>query len=288
MSARKTALVTGTSKGGIGDSLAQELHKRGFRVFATARNPAKVEHLKELGIEIVFLEVTDAESIKKAAAEVSALTDGKLDMLVNNAGVSYQSSLLDAELAAAKALFDVNIWAVLEMTQAFSPLLIASKGTIINIGSVVGKIPIPFQGVYNMSKAALQALSKQMRVELSPFDIKVIHVVTGGIETDFFSHAGDSHFPETSPYQPGREQLMKWVDGVAQLDLQRTSPEKYAKSVIDNALSSYSSSCQWTGYGAWETWFLSNFMWYNATDLMLRVMGVPDLKKAIFGNRKKE
>ena len=87
MAVKKTVLVTGTSKGGVGDHLAREFHRRGYRVFATARTPSKVAHLQELGIEIVLLEVTDSASIKKAAEEVHALTGGKLDLLVNNSGL---------------------------------------------------------------------------------------------------------------------------------------------------------------------------------------------------------
>lgn len=87
MTAQKTALVTGTSQGGLGDYLAQDLHRRGFRVFATARSPSKVEHLKEMGLGVVLMEVTDSTSIKKAVEEVRALTEGKLDLLVNNSGV---------------------------------------------------------------------------------------------------------------------------------------------------------------------------------------------------------
>jgi short-subunit dehydrogenase len=88
----------------------------------------------------------------------------------------YQTSILDANITTAKALFDVNIWGLIEVTQALSPLLIASKGTVVNIGSVLGRIPIPFLGVYGTSKAALDHISAQMRSELRAFDIKVIHV----------------------------------------------------------------------------------------------------------------
>ncbi|KAF7551353.1 hypothetical protein G7046_g7749 [Stylonectria norvegica] len=288
MSAQKTALVTGASKGGTGDHLAQELHRRGFRVFATARNFAKVEHLKQMGIEIIELEVADSASIKKAAQEVTSLTGGKLDILVNNAGIGALASLLDTDITTARALFDVNVWGLLEVTQAFSPLLIASKGTIINIGSVVSKIPIPFQGVYNISKAALQLLSKQMRVEFAPFDIKVIHVNTGGIKTEFFTNAGAAHVPEDSRYLAADDALKKWVDGSAHLNLQGTTPETYAKSVIDNALARNPSELQWTGSGSWPTWFITTFLWENATDLILRVMGIPNMKKSMFGaNRKR-
>lgn len=90
--------------------------------------------------------------------------------------------MIEIDIAAAKALFDVNVFGVLEVTKAFSPMLIASKGTIINIGSVVGRVPIPFQAIYNASKAALEQISKTLRVELSPFDVKVVHVSCPGTE----------------------------------------------------------------------------------------------------------
>ena len=83
----KTVLITGCSEGGIGDALAQEFHLKGLRVFATARNLTKVEHLKARGIEILKLDVTSTDSIKTAVAEVEKLTGGKLDILVNNAGM---------------------------------------------------------------------------------------------------------------------------------------------------------------------------------------------------------
>ncbi|KPM45313.1 hypothetical protein AK830_g1129 [Neonectria ditissima] len=286
MASQKTALVTGTSKGGLGDYLARELHQRGFRVFATARSPSKVQHLKDLGLDIVLLEVTDSESIKKAAAEVNSLSGGKLDVLINNSGIGDKAALLDVDLATAKSVFDVNIWGVLEVTQAFSPMIIASKGTIVNIGSVVGRVPIPFNGIYNISKAALEHLSRQMHVEMAPFDVKVVHVVTGGINTSFFSHAGEAVFSKTSLYYPARDSLGPWLSGQAQEVLQQTSPEKYAKNVIDSVLSKYGSSCLYTGYGSFAAWFFSKCLWNNATDILLRLMGVPDMKKSIFGNKK--
>ncbi|KAH6895714.1 hypothetical protein B0T10DRAFT_455960 [Thelonectria olida] len=304
MASQKTALVTGTSKGGLGDYLAQELHRRGFRVFATARTPSKAQHLKDLGLDIILLDVTDSESVKKAAGEVAALTGGRLDILVNNAGIGDKAALLDADIAAAKSVFDVNIWAVLEVTQAFSPMLIAAKGTIINIGSIVARVPIPFNGIYNISKAALEHLSRQMRVELGPFDIKVIHVsppyqmkdslpvlkrrqvVTGGIKTDFFAHSGEPKLPENSYYFPARHSLGAWMNGSAQEVLQTTPPDQYAKHVIDNALSPYSTSCQYTGYGSFATWFFSKVLWNNATDILLRFMKLPNMKQAILGNKK--
>lgn len=83
---QKTVLITGCSEGGIGDALAKTFHKRGLRVFASARNPARVKHLKDMGLEIVRLDVTDEESIRQAVSTVKAATGGYLDFLVNNSG----------------------------------------------------------------------------------------------------------------------------------------------------------------------------------------------------------
>lgn len=83
---QKTVLITGCSQGGIGDALAKSFYKKGFRVFASARNTAKVQHLKDMGLDIVQLDVTDEESIKQAVSTVKAATGGYLDFLVNNSG----------------------------------------------------------------------------------------------------------------------------------------------------------------------------------------------------------
>jgi 1-acylglycerone phosphate reductase len=83
---KKSVLITGCSKGGIGDALAQEFHNKGLRVFATARDLAKVEHLKAMGLEVLQLDVTSQESIQNAMDEVQKAAGGKLDFLVNNAG----------------------------------------------------------------------------------------------------------------------------------------------------------------------------------------------------------
>lgn len=84
---KKTALITGCSKGGLGDALAREFHSKGIRVLATARNLSRIEHFKELGIETLKLDVEDSESIKAAAKAVEELTGGKLDFLLNNSGM---------------------------------------------------------------------------------------------------------------------------------------------------------------------------------------------------------
>ncbi|KAH7319862.1 hypothetical protein B0I35DRAFT_478166 [Stachybotrys elegans] len=274
----KSALVTGASKGGLGDYLARELHHRGVRVFAAVRTPSKAAHLEELGLEIIQLDVQDTESIREAAALVAHRTGGTLGILINNSGIGLQGSILDVDMTAARKVFDTNYFGVIEMTQAFAPLLTKSKGIIINIGSVVGKVPVPFEGVYNASKAALEQLSAQLRLELAPFDIDVTHVVTGGIKTEFFDHAAKHEFPPSSPYYSARETLSKWISGEMQRDFQQTDPKDFARSVASNALSAKPTRIQYVGYGSWWAWFFYHCLWHNAMDVLLHQMGVPNMK----------
>lgn len=91
--ARKTVLVIGASKGGIGDAIAKEFLRKGCRVFATARSIEKVEHLQEIGIEVLTLDVTSSKSIDDATAEITKQTGGSLDILVNSSGLGRQTSI---------------------------------------------------------------------------------------------------------------------------------------------------------------------------------------------------
>lgn len=118
-----------------------------MRVFSTARNLLRVEHHKALGIETIQLDVTDEGSIGRVVKEVERLTGGRLDFLVNNAGMGYTKPLLDADLKVAKDVFDLNFFSVLAVTQALAPQVIAAKGKVINIGSLVGKMAQPYYGM---------------------------------------------------------------------------------------------------------------------------------------------
>ncbi|KAK6834942.1 short-chain dehydrogenase/reductase [Apiospora arundinis] len=209
---KTTVLLTGCSEGGIGFALAQEYHRRGCRVIATARNPAKMQALltgrDTEGLTLVQLDVVDPASIQEAVRAVTDLTkDLSLDILVNNAGGGYQAPLLDADLNEARRLFDVNVWGVLAVTQAFAPLLAASASAgrrprVVNIGSVAGIVPVPWQGIYNASKSALASINNAMRLEFRPLGIEVVHVVTGGIATHFFDNAAATQLPADSIYAP--------------------------------------------------------------------------------------
>ena len=136
----KTALVTGASVGGIGYALCTELQQQGVHVFAALRNPAKAGDLAQLpNVEIIKLDVESSESIQHAVKDVSQKTGGKLDILVNNAGRGYIMPLLDSDIEQSKKIFDLNVWSVLEVTKAFTDLLVASKGVIVNNCSIAAQ-----------------------------------------------------------------------------------------------------------------------------------------------------
>src|SRR4051794_27765077 len=96
--------------------------------------------------------------------------------------------LVDADVNEVRKMFEVNVYSLVSVTQAFAPLLIASKGTIVNIGSVAGVAPFPFQSLYNASKAAVNHLTASLRLEMEPLGVKVILVLTGGVKTRFFEN----------------------------------------------------------------------------------------------------
>lgn len=144
---KKTVLITGCSADGIGWAMAKDFHQRGFYVFATARTPSKTGNLAELSdVEILELDVTVPRTIQQCKEIVAKRTGGTLDVLVNNAGVEFNSPLLDTEIAEAKALYDVNVWGPLAVVQAFAPLLIEAKGVVYNQSSIDAALNMVWAG----------------------------------------------------------------------------------------------------------------------------------------------
>lgn len=257
-SPKLSILITGCSPGGMGAALATTFHKAGHRVFATARNPSKLQQLAEQGIKTIALDVTSASSIQSALSEMSsALSDKQgLNVLINNAAGSYTMPVVDASLDEARALFDVNVWSHVAVTQAFLPLLLRAadsnaedqypaQSMIVNHTSVGSCAALPFQGIYNASKAALAMLTETMRLELAPFGVSVIDLKTGGVQTNIIANnnvnSRSERLPAGSIYEPARnvvEEAMsqeglkdrgipanRWAAEVAQLLLGKNPPD---------------------------------------------------------------
>lgn len=179
-----TVVITGASKG-IGRATALYLAARGWRVFAGVRKEADGEALKrEAGWNLspIILDVGDEETVHRAAELVAAQTSA-LAGLVNNAGIAVAGPLEFLPLEAFREQLEVNVTGQLAVTQAFMPLLRQARGRIVMMSSIGGRISTPMQGPYHASKFALEALSDALRLELSPWGIRVVLVEPGTIAT---------------------------------------------------------------------------------------------------------
>ena len=182
-------LITGCSSG-IGKATALLSAARSHRVYATARDPASLRDLEGSGrVRTLALDVTDTDSIGRAVASVLGEA-GRLDVLVNNAGYGQYGAVEDVTPEEWRREFDVNLFGAIEVTRAVLPAMRqARSGTIVNVSSVAGKVAIPFAAPYCASKHALEAVSDALRVEVAPFEIRVVVIEAGPITTRFGDRA---------------------------------------------------------------------------------------------------
>ena len=159
---RPVAIVTGASAG-IGGATARALHAAGYRVFGTYRKPSGT---RAPGIEYLTCDVTSDDSVQAAVGAVLSQA-GRIDLLVNNAGVGLVGGAEESSLEQAKSLFDVNLFGVIRMTKAVLPAMRKQgAGRIVNISSVLGLIPAPFMALYAASKHALEGYSESLDHEV--------------------------------------------------------------------------------------------------------------------------
>ncbi|KAK4547099.1 hypothetical protein LTR36_001320 [Oleoguttula mirabilis] len=247
---QKSVLITGCSPGGIGHALAREFKSRGLRTFATARKAETISDLADQGIETLSLEVTSLDSIQALKSEIASRTGGTLDYLVNNAGRNYTVPALDVEIDEVRETFETNLFSVMRLCQTFADPLIKAKGTIVQIGSLAGVMPYAFGAVYNASKAALHSYSDTLRIELAPFDVKVVTIVTGGVKSNITRthrtlREGSLYLPLAEEYE-GRQ---------THSQANAISNEQYARSVVQKVLHSPSKDTIWEGGKSWLVWF---------------------------------
>lgn len=274
----KTALITGCTTGGIGEALAKEFHLRGIRVFATSRNIDTMQSLAEAGIETLSLDVTDSASIRKAKAAIAERTGSSLNILVNNAGLAYASAASDISMDRVRALFDVNLFGAMSLVQEFLPLLIASgDARIVQISSLAGLMPVPFNSAYNASKAALLSFGDTLRVELSPFGVKVINIASGNVESNIMKGAPTS-LPPGSIYQPINEEFVR--DRIEHFQDGATPTGQFAKTVVAETLKNNPRAWVYTANNTWTVWMISTFMGRRGFDgILSRMFGLEKLSK---------
>jgi NAD(P)-dependent dehydrogenase (short-subunit alcohol dehydrogenase family) len=190
-SAERSILITGCSSG-IGHAAAHGLKLRGWRVFATARNPDDCERLKSEGLQAFRLDLTDPGTIETALGHVLRRTDGTLDALFNNGGYAQAGALEDMTTDLIRDQFETNFFGWHELTRRVIPVMRRQgSGRIVFCSSVLGFIGGKFRGAYVASKFAVEGLADTLRLELHGSGIHVVLIEPGPIDSRFREHALD-------------------------------------------------------------------------------------------------
>jgi NAD(P)-dependent dehydrogenase (short-subunit alcohol dehydrogenase family) len=187
---RGTVVITGASSG-IGEACALHLDRAGFSVVAGVRREEDASALGAKGsprLRTVLLDVTDGASIERAAESVSAgIGDRGLAGLVNNAGIVVPGPLEFLDIGELRRQLEVNVIGQIAVTQAFLGALRTARGRVVNIGSIGGRVALPFVGPYNASKFAMEALTDTLRMELHPWGIEVSIIEPGSVESEIWT-----------------------------------------------------------------------------------------------------
>jgi len=190
----KVVLVTGGSSG-IGKSICLYLHEKGYTVYGTSRNPAR--YANEVPFKLIALDVLDEKTITPALKTIID-TEGKLDVLINNAGIGMLGSIEDSTADEVKDVFETNVYGILRTCQAVLPHMRERKaGLIINVSSIAGYMGLPYRGIYSATKASVHMITEAMRIELKPYGVKACVVDPGDFATNIsenrlVAHAGRS------------------------------------------------------------------------------------------------
>lgn len=256
------ALVTGASSG-IGFATARALALAGFRVFGTGRNPTAE---RSDGVTMLTCDVTDDASVANLVDAVLAKT-GRIDLLVNNAGIGLVGAAEESSLAQARALFDVNVFGILRLTNAVLPVMRRQEqGRIINLSSVLGLIPAPYAALYAATKHAIEGYSESLDHELRAFGIRVVLVEPAYTRTSF-----DNNLLRPDRLLDIYAAARAGMDGVFRKALESgDTPEIVAATILDAATAAVPRRRYAAGRMARQVSFLRRFVPASAFDRALR------------------
>ncbi len=226
---KEVVFITGAASG-MGKTTARHLAKKGYRVYGSTRNRNRSDSDAE-NINMLYMDVTDSDSVKEAVERIIE-KEGKIDVLVNNAGYGLVSTVEDATDKEIFDQFNVNVFGLLRTTREVLPHMRREKrGVIINISSFLGKMGLPLLTHYNASKYAVEAIVDSLRFETMPFNIRVHSIQSGLFRTNFVKKGlvvNDKTVSEDSPY---KEMVSHFVPIVANAINEGPEPLPIAEAV---------------------------------------------------------
>jgi NAD(P)-dependent dehydrogenase (short-subunit alcohol dehydrogenase family) len=207
-------LVTGSSTG-IGQETALHMARKGHQVFAGLRSPATATELKDriaaeaLAVEIVQLDITDGDSVDRAVKTVMDST-GRIDALVNNAGIGGGRAVEETPLEEVRAVFETNYFGTVRMLLAITPIMREQRsGRIVNMSSLAGRMVFGCHGHYSAAKWALEGLSEALAFEMAEFDVRVSLIEPGSVPTPAWEKGTPP--PPDSHYMRSLQRLGQWA-----------------------------------------------------------------------------
>lgn len=229
MSTSKVVLVTGVSSG-IGRTTAEQFARRGCVVFGTVRKLSAAAPLP--GVTLVEMDVRDSDSVRRAVADIIGRA-GRIDVLVNNAGVNMTGAVEETSIPEAQLLFETNVFGIMRTIQAVLPQMREQRaGRIVNVSSVLGFLPAPYMGLYSASKHAIEGLSESLDHEVRQFGIHVTLVQPAYAKTSLEANSPVAQF--TLPAYD--QQRAAVATAVAQAIDKAPAPDDVATTIVDAAL----------------------------------------------------
>lgn len=272
-------LITGCSTG-IGRALVREYAKQGCLIYATAR---KLEAIRNLAGENVFIDTLDVTNDHDVQSVMQRIKNeqGRLDILVNNAGYAAIGPVVEIPAAELRRQFDVNVFSVMALVQNALPLLLKSANAkIVNVGSVSGVLTTPFAGAYCAAKASLHKLSDALRMELAPFNIRVMIVQPGAIRSEFGKNSQQQlaqTLQQNSLYEPIRQRIYDRANASQQ---NPTPVETLAEKVAAKSLKKNPPAILRTGHGSHAMVALKRLLPEKQVDRLLgKIFKLNELRK---------
>jgi short-subunit dehydrogenase len=227
----QVVLITGASSG-IGQAAALFLAQQGAKVYGTSRHPSSCvtdDNTQNAGaLRMIVLDVCSDESVAQAVDEVMK-AEGRIDVLINNAGYGICGAIEDTTADEARGQFETNFFGVLSMCRAVLPIMRKQQtGLIINIGSVVGHLAVPYQALYSASKFAVEALTEALRLETKTFGIRAVVIDPGDIKSGFTASRRWVQAASGSPYE---ERCKRAMDAMIKSEENAPGPTAVVKAI---------------------------------------------------------